>query len=659
SRDGGQNWSTEDNQPTGQFYHVDLDQQFPFHIYGAQQDESSMEGPSAVAAGVIPPVWTSVQGGEASWVVPQPGAPWITFASGYYSMLWRDDRRAGLITEVSPWPAYKFGLAGTEIKYRYGWTHHPILFVPGHPQELLEGANVVFETTDGGIHWKAISPDLTRNDTSKQQRPGGPISADVTGEEMFDTLSSVAVSPLENNVIWAGADDGEVHVTKDGGANWTEARPADLPTWSTVTCIEPSHTEAGTAYLTASRFDWDDFRPYVYKTTDYGQHWTALTSGLPADQYVESVRQDPDQPGLLFLGTSESVFMSLDGGSTWQPLSLNLPAVRVSDIGIQSVQHAVVLATHGRAFWVLDNLQFLEQLAQAHVSTDTAYLFKPQQTWLVTRRAGFGGAGAGGQNLPAGATIFFHLPANYDGQTPVTLAFTDTRGQTIRTITWPETPATSATGGGAPARRPEPLHPGMNRFLWDLRYPTATEVKGIFNSGFSASVPVGPEVVPGTYDVVLTYNETRSKQSFQVTLDPRLSTTQAELQQRFDLLMRIHDAINTLDTTLNEAIDARAALTKAVDGQSVQSSAAQPALEALDHDIDGLVDLKIQSGEGALVYPPRLRAWLSAIEGQVSLAFVAPTPAMVEVANDYIGQAQSGVQQLNTDIAHARAVTKP
>ncbi|MGH9393219.1 MAG: WD40/YVTN/BNR-like repeat-containing protein, partial [Terriglobales bacterium] len=404
---GGQAFSSEDNQPTGQFYHANLDQEFPFTIYGAQQDRSSVEGPSAVPT----PVWTNVQGGEMSWVVPTPGRPWVTYASGYYSNEWRDDRRAGLVTNVSPWPAYKFGLAGTEIKYRFGWNHHPVVFAPGNPKELLMGANVLFETMDEGVHWKPISPDLTRDDKSKQARPGGPISADVTGEEMFDTISSIAFSPLTDNVIWAGSDDGLVNVTTDAGGHWSQVRPPQLPAWSTITCIEPSHTDAGTAFVSASRFDWDDFRPYVYKTTDYGKTWTTMAAGLPAGQYVESVRQDPNAPNLLFAGTSATVFFSLDGGRQWQPLSLNLPAVRVSDVQIQPEQHAVVLATFGRAFWVLDDLQFLEQLqasASAPAGNDAARLFKPQQAWLTTRGGrGGGGGGAAAASLAAGVTVFY------------------------------------------------------------------------------------------------------------------------------------------------------------------------------------------------------------------------------------------------------------
>ena len=643
SLNGGQAWSSEDNQPTGQFYHANLDQDFPFNIYGAQQDRSSVTGPSATTT----PVWTNVQGGEMSWVVPTPGQPWITYGSGYYSMEWREDRRTGLSTNVAPWPEYKFGLQGTDIKYRYGWIHHPVVFAPNNPKELVMGANVLFETLDEGKNWKAISSDLTRDDKSKQQRPGGPISADVTGEEMFDTISSIAFDPHNDSIIWVGSDDGLVHLTTDAGAHWSEIRPSNMPTWATVTCIEPSATAPGTAFVSASRFDWDDFHPYVYKTTDYGKTWSTLTNGLPEDQYIESVRQDPNHPSLLFAGSSSTAYFSTNGGERWQPLSLNLPAVRVSDVEIQPEQHAVVLATFGRGFWVLDDLQLLEQLGSAEADASGAQLFQPQQAWLTTRggRGGFGG-GAGGENLAAGATIFFRLPSDYSASTPVKLSFADAAGKLITTVTLPERPAAGAgrggRGGAGGAGRAARLRAGMNRYQWNMRYPDAVEVKGLYHSGFSASEPVGPEVVPGTYTVTLSYGGAEQKQPLVIQLDPNLHTTQAELQQRFELLMRIHDAINRLDTTLNQAIDARDALAK-----SGSNSAAE---QKLTSDIDDLVDLRIQSSEGALVYPGRLRAWLSAISGQVSMALVPPTPAMIEVANGYIQQAGAGVAKLKADM---------
>ncbi|MDE2449086.1 MAG: glycosyl hydrolase [Gammaproteobacteria bacterium] len=659
---GGKAFSSEDNQPTGQFYHANLDDQFPFHIYGAQQDRSSVEAPSAVPAGTIPPVWKDIQGGEMSWVVPTPGQAWVTYGSGYYSMEWKENRRTGLVTNVSPWPDYKFGLAGSQIKYRYGWNHHAVVFAPGNPKELVMGANVLLATTDEGLHWKEISPDLTRNDKSKQARPGGPISADVTGEEMFDTISSIAFSPLTDNVIWTGSDDGLVYLTTDAGAHWKQVRPPKLPAWSTISCIEASHLDEGTAYVSASRFDWDDFHPYVYRTTDYGKHWTEITKGLPQDQYVESVRQDPNDSDLLIAGTSETAYFSVDGGQRWQPLTLKLPAVRVNDVEIQPQQHSVVIATFGRGFWVLDNLQFLEQLADARVASAEPHLFKPQQTWLASRRmGGFGPRGPGGENLAPGVSVFFHLPADYDGKTPVKLSFTDSSGKLVRSFTMhlkkKTKPAPPSENPGVMRRREQEkataVQAGMNQFQWDLTYPDAVEVKGIYNSFFAAAPPVGPEVMPGTYYAALTYGNATQKQQFEVKLDPTVATTQADLQQRFDLLMRIQDALNQLDTNLNQAIDARDSLQKAVAANNVSGSNAQAAVASLNRDIDALVDLKIQSGEGALVYPGRLRAWLTSIAGQVRMAFVPPTPAMVQVADAYINDAASGASRLQADVAAA------
>jgi photosystem II stability/assembly factor-like uncharacterized protein len=656
---GGKAWSSEDNQPTGQFYHANLDDQFPFHIYGAQQDRSSVEAPSAMPAGEIPPVWKDIQGGEMSWVVPTPGQPWVTYGSGYYSMEWKENRKTGLVTNVSPWPDYKFGLAGSQLKYRYGWNHHAVVFAPGNPRELLMGANVLLETTDEGIHWKPISPDLTRNDKSKQRRPGGPISADVTGEEMFDTISSIAVSPLTDNVIWTGSDDGLVYLTTDAGANWRQVRPPKLPLWSTISCIEASHIDEGTAYVSASRFNWDDFHPYIYKTTDYGKHWTEITSGLPRDQYVESVRQDPNDTDLLIAGTSSTVYFSTDGGKQWEPLTLKLPAVRVNDVEIQPQQHAVVLATFGRGFWVLDNLQFLEQLGTERVASDAPHLFTPQQSWLVTRRmGGFEGPhGPGGENLAPGVTVFFNLPADYNGSTPVKLSFTDASGKLVRSFalhlkkkTKPAPPSENpAVTRRKAMEKATAVEPGMNHFQWDLTYPDAVDVKGIFNSFFAAAPPIGPEIMPGTYYATLTYGNATQKQPFVVKLDPTVQTTQADLQQRFDLLMRIQDALNRLDSNLNQAIDARDALQK--DGSPGQD--AQAALNQLNHDIDSMVDLKIQSGEGALVYPGRLRSWLTSIAGQVRMAYVPPTPAMVQVAEGYINDAAAGASRLQSDVAAA------
>jgi len=663
TRDGGKTWSSEINQPTGQYYHANLDDQFPFNIYTAQQDDGSYGGPSAVAAGRLPAVWPTVEGGEEGWVVPTPGKPWITYADAYYSDEFRDDERTGEITNVSPWPEFKFGLAGNKIKYRYGWWHRPAVFAPHNPHEFLVGGNVVFESLNPGVApWKVISPDLTRNDRTKEIRSGGPISADMTGEEMFDTISTIAFSPTSDRIIWTGSDDGLVYVTTDGGGHWKQVRPPTLATWSTITCIEPSQTDAGTAYMTASRYEWDDFHPYVYKTTDYGRHWTQITTGLPDDQYIEAISEDPDHPDLLFVGTSSTVYMSLDAGGHWLPLRLNLPPVRVTDVEIQRAQHAVVLATFGRAFYSLDDLQFLEQLRDAPVTDDAAYLFKPQQTWLVTRTTrdfGDGGGADGGENLAPGATVFFHLPADYAGQ-PVKLSFTEADGKLIRSFTLPQKAAKAGAEGegGRRHRQPEKLHAGMNRFLWDFRYPTAADVNGAYHAGRSVMPAVGPEVVPGMYYAVLTYGDDTQKQPFIIKLDPRLSTTQADLQQRFNLLMDIQGAMNRLDIALNRATAARRQLKMAMASKQVSGRPARQAVADLGRDIDAMIDFRIQSSRGFDVYPPRLREWLSAIYSRVDFAYVRPTDEMTQVANEYIDDANKGVANLQSDVARANAALK-
>lgn len=665
SLDRGKSWSSNENQPTAQFYHVNLDKQFPFRVYGAGQDRGSMYSPSAVPNGLIPPVWRNVEGGEEGWVVPVPGEPWVTYGDGYFGKEYRENRRIGqgLVTDISPWPQYKFGVPAAELKYRYNWMYNNAVIPPGNPNALLTGAQVVLESTDRGDHWKAISPDLTRNDKSKQQRPGGPISSDVTSEENFDTVSSIAVSPFNDDIIWTGSDDGLVYLTKDGGAHWNEVRPAGLPKWITVTCIEPSHADPGTAYLAASRYQWDDFKPYLYKTTDYGRHWTEIITGLPDGQYIQSVRQDPNDRDLLFVATSATVHFSLDGGAHWQPLTLNLPPVRVTDIAIQPEQHAIAISTYGRAFWVLDDLQFLEQLRAANVAADTPYLFKPQQTWLVTRSDfTLGGSGIGGENLPAAAAVYFHLPQDYDGKAPVKLSFTDSSGKEIRSFTLSsrKEKKKAKAGFGIPAQAvQEPVHPGMNRFLWNLRYPDATQVKGIFvDPIFGVSLPVGPEVMPGTYYAVLTYQDTTQKQPFVIKLDPNLSTTTAELEQRFDLLMQIYDTINRLDTNLNQAIDARGALEKAENAKSVPARQAQQVLGSLNREIDAVVDFKITTLEGPLNFPPRLRAWLGFITSSVNMGLVAPTPSQREVADMEMKQANTAISRLQSDVARAKAVLK-
>jgi photosystem II stability/assembly factor-like uncharacterized protein len=703
STDAGKTWSTEHNQPTGQFYHVNLDDQFPYHIYGAQQDEGSFEGPSASSGGTIPlAAWHRVAYGESTYSVPQPGDPKITYGSGYYSIFVKHDRRTDEYHSVSPWPHYQEGASSGELKYRFGWTH-PILFSPVNPKELFIAAQYVFKSDDYGETWSQISPDLTRNQPSTQVPSGGPVDLDQSGAEIYPLISALAISPLDGNLIWAGSDDGLAHVSTDGGKNWQKVTPPALSeslSGAWISCIEPSHTDKQTAYLTARRYMWDDFRPYVFETTDLGQHWTPITTGLPEDEYVFDIRQDPNDSKLLFLGTRSTVYFSFDAGAHWQPLTLNLPVAQVRDIAINTRQGQVVAATHGRSFWVLDNLTFLEQLTRnPTVDASAAFLFAPQPAWLThvygvpnpeMRRPP-----DAGYNPPFGATVFFHIPQNYDGKVPAALQFTDAQGKLIRSVVLhlatekekkekakeeereqaseeqtgkhQENPTAEVDHSGESTdqqiREKEAklaaIEPGMNRLQWDLRYPYATEIAGyhapIAAGGLDDSVE-GPVVVPGTYSVVLDYGGQKMQQSLAVALDPRLQATPQDLAARLALDLQIHADLDALDKDINQALVARDNLQKAVSTHKVTDAQAAGVLAALNRDIDSVAQMAMKSSEGSLLYETKLRDHLAYLAADIDLSYDRPTASHYAVFRELDSRAKESEQKLEADVAEADRV---
>jgi photosystem II stability/assembly factor-like uncharacterized protein len=670
STDGGKTWSTEHNQPTGQFYHVALDNQFPFNLYGAQQDEGSFEGPSATADGMVPlSAWHGVAYNEATFVAPDPRNPEVTCGSGYFSILVCYDKTVGQFNDVSPWPDYQEGAPASQMKYRFGWTH-PIFFSPTDPHTLLLASQYVLESDDLGRTWRRISPDLTRNVRSTEGPSGGPINLDASGAEIFPDISALAVSPRNAKVIWAGSADGLVHLTRDGGEHWQAVTPPALPEWTEINAIVPSAAAAGTAYLSASRYMWDDFHPYVFETTDYGAHWQQITTGLPARQYVLSLAQDPRDPSLLFAGTKNTVYVSLNSGRQWQPLTLNLPRVQVRGIAIDTRQGQVAIATHGRALWILDNLTLLEQLTHHRApAPDLPALYAPASAWLshaygqsaYTRRVG-----TAGTNPPFGATVFFHIPADYHGQFPVRLSFLDAAGQTIRSFALhlahpaPKLSAavrdnrTPAEAYAAAQTRATGITPGNNRFQWNLRYPDATDVTGFWTPVAAGGLPdsvIGPTVLPGEYTVVLDYHGERLRAPLVVKLDPRLHPSAADLQARLALQMRIHAALNTLDATINRAIALRQRVKAAIGKVPANVQALKQARTALDAAIANVVQLKTRSSEGTLLFETKVRSHLAYLAAEIDQAYVRPTPAEYAVFAYLNGKARTGEQQLNSAIA--------
>jgi photosystem II stability/assembly factor-like uncharacterized protein len=652
STDGGKTWSSENNQATGQFYHIALDRQFPFHVYGASQDEAAFEGPSATANGFIGlGDWHTVAGGESTFVAPEPGNPEVTYGSAYYSAMLRQDNSIGQAHNVSPWPTYLAGASAAETRYRFGWTH-PIFFSPADDHELLVAAQNVFSSRDSGQTWKVISPDLTRNDKSTEGPSGGPINLDQTGAETFPDISSLAVSALNGDVMWAGSADGLVHVTSNHGSAWTLVTPPQLPQWAQISSIEPSHTAAGTAYLTASRYMWDDFHPYVYMTTDSGAHWTTMTHGLPNDQYVFAIRQDPREPRLLFAGTRSTVYVSLTGGAQWQPLTLDLPGVQVRDIAIDARQGEVAIATHGRAIWILDNLALLEQLARdEHPNAQDAQLFAPETAWIshAYGTAPFPPTDVG-KNPEYGVSVFFNLPADYNGKTPLRLSFQDAHGTILRSFSLHLKPKhakkiapevryemDAIAQRAIDAAEHTSVEPGMNRFGWDMRLTPAAEVIGyrdITTDDFSATVD-GPTIVPGAYTVVLQYGAKKLTQPLTVQLDPRLHTTDADLNARLALELRVHAALDKLNTSINAAIAVAKVLPPRKRSQ-------------VDRAITDLVMLDSHSSEGDVLHETKLRAHLGFLANELELAYEKPTAAEYATFDELEAQAVAGEARLQS-----------
>jgi photosystem II stability/assembly factor-like uncharacterized protein len=655
SVNGGDTWSSVWNQPTGQIYHVALDNQFPFHIFGASQDEGAWEYESAAnGGGILFNSWHNAATGESTFVAPDPDDPVVTYGAGYYSSMLQLNRVTGQNKNVSPWPRYMSGASSAQTKYRFGWTH-PIFFSPADPHELLVAAQVVFSSSDRGETWQIISPDLTRNDPSTEGPTGGPVYNDQTGAETFPDISSLAVSPLDAKVLWAGSADGLVHVTKDHGATWTAVTPPQLPQWCQISSIEPSHTDKGTAYLTASRYMWDDYRPYVYETADYGAHWTQITNGLPTDQYVFVVRQDPREPRLLFVGTRSTVYVSFDGGAGWHPLTLDLPGVQVRDLAISAREGELVAATHGRAYWILDNLALLEQLArQTTYSVSNTQLFAPETAWLTQT---YGRSEQlqpnEGENPRYGARVYFNLPPNYDGRTPATLSFVNAAGTTIRSFNLHLAPKKEAelTEDQLDAMDPAQtrahdvdeataVKPGMNAFQWDMKYAPAYDPPRYANDVTDdfPDVGDGPTTLPGSYTVVLQYGSQRFTAPFTIQIDPRVRPAPGDLEARLALEQQILASIDALDRAIAAAMNSRSRVPAARRAQ-------------IDAEIADLVLLNGSSSEYDVVYSTKLREQLAFLMNSLEGAYRKPTPAEYATYNDLKTLATAGelrLQQLAT-----------
>jgi len=653
SFNGGRSWSTLNNQPTAQFYRVAVDNDFPYHIYGAQQDNSTVRIANRTTEGGIDSSdWYDVGGGESGWIAPSPKDSEIVYAGSYGGLITRQDHRTGQQRNVTPWPDNPMGAGAADLKYRFQW-NFPILFSPHDPNTLYAGGNVLFKSTNEGQSWQAISGDLTRNEKSKQGSSGGPITKDNTSIEYFCTIFTVMESPVEKGTIWVGSDDGLVHVTRDGGKNWQNVTPKGMPEWIQINSIDASSIDAGTAYVAATMYKLDDFKPYLYKTSDYGKTWKKITNGIPDNAFTRVIREDPNRRGLLFAGTETGLFASFDDGENWQSLQLNLPVVPIADLVIHKREKDLVAATQGRAFWVLDDLPLLYQLADA--AKADAYLFKPEDTYRMPG-GGFGGGGRGGAvgaNPPSGAVVYYHLKSKPSSE--VAIEITDSAGKSIRKFSSrgqesqaQAAPAGDDDGGFRPAGpRRAPAEAGLNRFIWDLRYPDATRFPGLI---MWAGATTGPRVVPGTYQVKLTVDGKTMTQSLEVKKDPRLEVTQADLAKQSDLLMKIRDKFSETSEAILQIRDTRKQIddiTNRMKDQPAIADAAKALKVKLTAVEEELYQTKNQSSQDPLNYPIRLNNKLAALGGVVGSSDAAPTDQSYVVYEELAGKINAQLQKLD------------
>jgi len=652
---GGGSFSSIDNQPTAQFYRVALDNDFPYHIYGAQQDNSTVRIPSRTTEGGIDRTdWYDVGGGESGWIAPSPKDSQIVYAGSYGGLITRQDHRTGQQRNVNPWPDNPMGWGAGELKYRFQW-NFPIVFSPHDPNTLYAAANVLFKSTNEGQSWQPISGDLTRNDKSKQGSSGGPITKDNTSIEYFCTIFTVMESPVEKGAIWAGSDDGLVHVTRDGGKNWQNVTPPGMPEWIQINSIDASSIEAGTAYVAATMYKLDDFKPYLFKTNDYGKTWKKITNGIPDNAFTRVIREDPNRRGLLFAGTETGLYVSFDDGENWQSLRLNLPVVPIADLAIHKRDKDLVAATQGRAFWVLDDLPVLYQLADA--AKADAFLFKPKDAYRMPG-GGFGeggGSEAVGQNPANGAVIYYYLKNKPSGE--ISVEITDASGKSIRKFVSrstdtpvPGAPASEEEGffgGGGPRRAPAAA--GLNRFVWDMRYSEATRFPGLIMWAGSTS---GPRIVPGTYQVKLTVDGKTMTQSFDVKKDPRLETTQADFAKQLDLLLKIRDKFSETSEAILQIRDTRKQIDDITNRLKDQPSgkaiadAAKSLKTKLTAVEEELYQTKNRSSQDPLNYPIRLNNKLAALTGVAGSADAAPTDQTYVVFDDLVRKIDAQLKKL-------------
>ena len=596
SYDGGESWSTYHNQPTAQFYRVTTDNHFPYRIYAAQQDNSTIRILHRSDGGSIgEDDWETTAGCECGHIAVDPLNNDIVYGGCYDGLLERQDHKTGFQRAVNVWPDNPMGHGVEDMKYRFQW-NFPIFFSPHDPKKLYTASNHLHVSTNEGQSWKVISPDLTRDDKSKQGSSGGPITKDNTAVEYYCTIFAAAESPRVRDLLWTGSDDGLVHVSRNGGQSWDNVTPSGMPEWIMINSVEPSPYEDGGCYVAATNYKNGDYQPYLFKTSDYGKTWTKIVNGIDNEHFTRVVRADPKRQGILYAGTESGMYLSFDDGANWQPFQLNLPIVPITDLAVKNDN--LIAATQGRSLWMIDDLTVLHQLNDG-LAAKNIQLFKPMDSY---RMGGFQRKNlkTAGTNHPGGVNVYFNLADFDSSKTELKIAILEADGNVIREFSTKAKDKKDKMEAKA----------GANTFNWNMRYPDAKTFDGMVLWWASTT---GPRAIPGDYKVRLTVGEETQEQSFKILKDARSPVSEADFKKQFDFLISVRDKITEAHQAILDIRDIRSQM-KAFTGRLDKENEDHKVLIELSKDMDSIMtkvetelyQTKNRSGQDPLNFPIKL-----------------------------------------------------
>ena len=650
SFDGGNNWSTYYNQPTAQFYRVSTDNNFPYRLLAAQQDNTTVRILSRTESGEINQSnWTPTAGFESGYVVADPLNPDIVYGGNYGGFISRFDHKRGENRAVSVWPVYDLGNGADVSKYRFQW-NFPIFFSPNNPKKLYAAGNALFATENEGATWTPLSGDLTTNDKSKQKSSGGPITKDNTGVEVYCTIFTAAESPLEKDLLWTGSDDGLINVSKDGGANWENVTPPDAGKWMMWNCVEVDPFQKGTVYFVGTKYKMDDYMPYIFVTRDYGKSWIKITNGLPDSHFTRCIRADKKRQGLLYCGTEYGIYISYDYGRNWNPFQLNLPMVPITDLTIKN--NDLVVATQGRSFYILDDLSVVQNLDD-NVTQKDIYVFPIEDAYRMNGRQNLLVKNAG-INPSNGVVINYFLKDVKDSSL-VKIFILDKDKKIISTF------STKPSGDTAKIE----VSKNMNQFVWDMDYAPAEKIDGmIFWNG---SVP-GPRAIPGSYYVrIIKENMDSLEATFNIKANPNFKETQQEYQAQFDFLISVRDKFSEIQKGIKNIRSVRKQIN---DFMALQGKGNAGEIKTMADSInkrftkieEALYQTKAKSEEDVLNYPIRINDQVAGIYDYAASGNYAPTQQVKEAFSFLSAKADAELSELkiiiDTDLPKFNALIR-